>query len=233
MAKLTISQMKANLTDIRIWRRVIISWIYIAIIVGGLFSGAPIIAAVPIIAVYFVSQFWRARHLLFSFSGRVGRKAFWLIVVAFAIADFPLICVIVAAVQGIFHEAKPTTFAEKLWLAAALVPFVIVPTAVGVVGLGVRRLHDLGKSYAWLLALYGIPVVGIGLFNLPMISQAARGIVLLVIILPSLLCAFVVLGLSRGVVGPNEFGADPNSRSATLDNADARSDHPPQAVRPV
>ena len=227
MAKLTIEQMKRNLADITVWRRVVTSWFSVAAFVGVLYIG------LPMIVIYFVRQLWRARRLLFSFSGRVERKAFWLIIFSFAITDFLASGIIVAAVQGFLSEAKSQTSAEELWLAAALTLFIIAPTAVGVVGLGVRRLHDLDRSNAWLLALYGVPVLGFGIFSMPMISLPARSVVLFLVIVPSLLCTFVVLGFWRGTVGPNKFGADPNSRPAKLVEADASPDHPPRAVRPA
>lgn len=225
MAKLTIAQMKANLADIRVWRRVLSQWISIGAILGALFIGP------PMIVLYFVRQFWRARHLLFSFNGRVGRKAFWLLILSFTMADLLAIAFIVTVVQEFLPGAK--FLSETLWLAAALVPFVIAPTAVGVVGLGVRRLHDLDRPNAWLLALYGIPILGVGIFSVPMISQLTRSVVLFLVIIPSFLCTFAVLGFCRGTVGPNKFGADPIARPAKLIKADAPLDHPPRAVRPA
>jgi uncharacterized membrane protein YhaH (DUF805 family) len=120
-------------------------------------------------------------------------------------------------------DGDTQTSAHSLWLVAALIPFVIAPVSLCAVATGVRRLHDRDRSGAWLLALYGIPAAGIGIFILPMVSNPARTLVLFFIIFPSTLWACIALGFQRGTVGPNRFGPDlvahqakPNSAAASL-----------------
>jgi hypothetical protein len=71
--------------------------------------------------------------------------------------------------------------------------------------------------------LYGLPVAGIGICILPMVSNAARTLVLVFVILPSTLWACVALGFRRGTIGSNRFGLDlvadpakPNRAAASL-----------------
>jgi hypothetical protein len=68
---LTIGQMKRNLADKSIWRRVLTNNLSIALFIAGFFLW-------PLtIVIYFATQVWKGRSLLFSFSGRAGRKSFW------------------------------------------------------------------------------------------------------------------------------------------------------------
>ena len=85
----------------------------------------------------------------------------------------------------------------------------------------VKRVH-VNKEY-FILEKDGIPVAGIGIFILPMVSNPARTLVLFFIIFPSTLWACIALGFQRGTIGPNRFGPDlvahqakPNSAAASL-----------------
>jgi uncharacterized membrane protein YhaH (DUF805 family) len=207
--RLTIDQMKRNLADPSIWRRVLSAYLSIALFIAGLFWW-PLM-----IAIYFAIQVWKGRRLLFSFSGRVGRKSFWrsvLVVSVWALVGGGLV---VGAIQAALPDEDTQAYARTLWLAAALIPFVIAPVALCAVATGVRRLHDCDRSGAWLLALYGVPAAGIGIFILPMISNRAHTLVLFLVIFPGALWACVALGFRRGSIGPNRFGPDLAARPAT------------------
>ena len=106
-----------------------------------------------------------------EFSGRSRRKEYWM---------FFLLCLVVALVIG-FVEGMlglsgmigPYGPLSTLFLLAILVPSIAV---------GIRRLHDTGRSGWWILIAF-VPIVG--------------GLILLV---------FYVLEGNRG---PNEYGPDP------------------------
>ncbi|HEU0097909.1 MAG TPA: DUF805 domain-containing protein [Allosphingosinicella sp.] len=106
-----------------------------------------------------------------EFSGRSRRKEYWM---------FFLLCMVVALVigfvegmLGLNNMVGPYGPLSTLFMLAILVPSIAV---------GIRRLHDTGRSGWWILIAL-VPLVG--------------GIVLLV---------FYVL---EGVRGPNEYGPDP------------------------
>lgn len=205
---LTIDQMKRNLADQSIRRRVLSNYLSIALFIAWFFWW-PLM-----IVIYLATQVWKGRSLLFSFSGRVGRKFFWrsvLIVSSWALVGSGLV---VGVIQAALPDGDTQTSAHSLWLAAALISFVIAPVALYAVATGVRRLHDRDRSGAWLLALYGIPVTGIGIFILPMVSNTARTLVLFFVIFPSTLWVCVALGFRRGTIGPNRFGPDLVARPA-------------------
>jgi uncharacterized membrane protein YhaH (DUF805 family) len=153
----------------------------------------------------------------------VGRKVFWQNVVIFSVWTFIGGGLTVGVIQAALPDKDMQTSAYNLWLAAALVPLVIAPVAVCAVATGLRRLHDRDRSGAWLLALYGIPVAGVGLFNMPMVSDLARGLVLFVVIFPGALWACIALGIQRGTIGPNRFGADPVAYPAKPNKQSAAS----------
>jgi len=92
--RLTIDQMKRNLADPSIWRRVLSNYLSIALFIVS-FLWWPLT-----IVIYFVTQVWKGRSLLFSFSGRVGRKSFWrsvLIVSSWALVGSGLVLGVIQA----------------------------------------------------------------------------------------------------------------------------------------
>jgi uncharacterized membrane protein YhaH (DUF805 family) len=147
----------------------------------------------------------------------VGRKVFWWNV--FFIAFWAVVGsgLVVGVIQAALPDKDTQTSIRSLWLAAALIPFVIAPVALSAVATGVRRLHDRARSGAWLLALYGIPLAGIGIFMMPMVSNPAHALVLVLVIFPSTLWACIALGFRRGTVGPNRFGVELVARPAKPD----------------
>jgi uncharacterized membrane protein YhaH (DUF805 family) len=75
------------------------------------------------------------------FAGRAGRSTFWYWVV---------FTVIMAVIAGIIDNGLNATIAGPLVNLGLLLPNV---------GMSVRRLHDIGKSWKWIL-LALIPVLG-------------------------------------------------------------------------
>jgi len=86
---------------------------------------------------YFVSVFTP----YVNFDGRVAKKPFWMFVL-FNI----LISIVVGLVGSIVHAN---------WLASLYSLAILIPS----LGMSVRRLHDLGKDWVWLL-IGLIPLVG-------------------------------------------------------------------------
>ncbi len=98
-----------------------------------------------------------------NFSGRARRSEYW----------WWLLFQVVISVVLTLAEGGTTGVIGMIWSLANLIPGIAV---------GVRRLHDLGKS-GWYLLIALIPLVG--------------AIVL------------IVWFCGRGTVGPNEYGNDP------------------------
>jgi uncharacterized membrane protein YhaH (DUF805 family) len=77
----------------------------------------------------------------FDFEGVTGRRAFWM----FVLFNF-IVSLVLSVVLSIVH-LQPLSY---LYSLAVLLPSI---------GLGVRRMHDIGKSGWWLLVAF-IPVLG-------------------------------------------------------------------------
>ena len=76
-----------------------------------------------------------------DFTGRAGRAEFW---------NFFLVYIVVAVVLGIIDAQLNTFVLAYVWTAALLVPYI---------GVGVRRMHDLG--FTGLLLLIALVPFGI------------------------------------------------------------------------
>ena len=100
------------------------------------------------------------------FTGRAGRKEFWY----YMLVQFLLICLI-----GILYAI----FGEFFYILMNLVSLALLLPSLAV---GVRRLHDIGKDWYWILIAL-IPIIG--------------GIWL------------IVLYAKAGMPGSNQFGAAP------------------------
>ena len=106
-----------------------------------------------------------------NFSGRARRKEYWM----FALFNilFAIIAAMIDNVAGITIDESPYGIFYFLYTFGVLIPGLAV---------GVRRLHDIGKKWTWIL-IGLIPFIG-----------------------PIWL---LVLLVNDGVVGPNQYGADP------------------------
>jgi uncharacterized membrane protein YhaH (DUF805 family) len=138
-------------------------------------------------------------YLLFGFQGRINRAKFWLAA---------LIYFIVAGAA----TAVAFMFESFDWVTVAMVILLVV--LISSVAVGVKRLHDRGKSGWWLAFFYLAPAAlsAIG-YHLLGGSEADGGGI------PAQLLGFaglainiwmlVELGCLRGTIGHNRYGADP------------------------
>ena len=107
-----------------------------------------------------------------GFSGRARRAEYWM---------FVLINLIISIVLNVIARVADTQ--ALLYVALAYAVATIVPG----LAVAVRRLHDTGKSGAWIFIAL-VPIIG--------------GIWLLVLL------------VSAGVTGPNQYGSDPKQVAA-------------------
>jgi uncharacterized membrane protein YhaH (DUF805 family) len=107
-----------------------------------------------------------------DFDGRVSKQQFWMYILAYFILS--VVVGIVGGILGVIASALTTVITSLFSLA------LIVPT----IAIGVRRLHDIGKS-GWLYLIAFIPLIGI--------------------------IFLIVLWIKDGEVGDNAFGADPQN----------------------
>jgi len=147
-------------------------------------------------------------HLLTGFSGRIGRRAFWIGSLSF----LPIFVVLVFGLAGIMRPTGATQaeifafYASQiaaLWTSAALI---------------VKRLHDRNKSALW-YPLFGLgPPFAYRLGNefssniSNQLSPAQLGFWLLSLAL--WLWAIVEPGFLKGAAGPNRYGPAVSSGSS-------------------
>jgi uncharacterized membrane protein YhaH (DUF805 family) len=136
--------------------------------------------------------------LLFSFAGRVNRAPWWIVAIVIYFVFMTLFWVAIglafAGLGGPAIAIGVGMLLATLWVAAAL---------------GVKRLHDRGKSGWWLLLFYLAPTA---------LHAAGRhahlgGRGLMLIGFAISIWAFVELGFRRGTVGQNRYGPDPLQRA--------------------
>lgn len=153
-------------------------------------------------------------NLLFGFSGRINRAKWWLTVLITVIINI-LVSVTTNAVQSIAIIAiiGIVGFIAVLWIYFAA---------------GVKRLHDLNRTGAWLVVFLGTPIVAM-IFFIASLGLTAGAQLLagqtpdaaamaqmgMVAIITGLACLIVGIwgliwfGCLRGTVGPNQYGPDP------------------------
>lgn len=119
-------------------------------------------------------------NLLFSFNGRVGRKAFWLYLVAMIVisvgVNIAVVAPMVAAAQT--NPDALATMSMPIWIWIVFIPLIWIGLAIQA-----KRWHDLDKS-AWWILIGLVPAIG--------------GLIVLV------MCGFMA-----GTPGPNRFGDQP------------------------
>jgi len=143
----------------------------------------------------------------FPFKGRIGRRRYWSLTLLYVFALFVGLAAIVAV--GILLELRPTDA-----ITLTIVPIIIifmVSMSVAIAGIGVRRLHDRGKTGFWLLLYYAVP--------LWLTKNAGLDTVGLVVWLASagiLIWAIIDLGMLRGEASTNAFGPNPLAETPDL-----------------
>jgi uncharacterized membrane protein YhaH (DUF805 family) len=133
------------------------------------------------------------RDLLFTFDGRVGRGKYWLAWLAW-------IVVVVLKLAMFFLLGWVPYLAICL---ALIVGLLLLTSSVAV---GIKRLHDRGKSGGWLFLFYLGPGV---LGKIGDVMTGSIGVVFDLASVAIFVWMIVELGCLRGTVGANNYGPDP------------------------
>lgn len=129
---------------------------------------------------------------LFSFSGRIRRKDFWITSIILWIAFGVIYGVLFMLFGGMAaltamtmdsDSSETAAVAGSMMMLFGVSVLLFIPYMISSFSLAVRRWHDLGKSGWWVLVGL-IPVIG-GLY------------------------AFIMTGFIEGTRGPNPYGEDP------------------------
>ncbi len=136
-------------------------------------------------------------------SGRSRRTEFWL---------FWLAAMILQMLTGYIDAAT-----SQAPVAVGMGPFTLVTTLILLVPaamVGIRRLHDIGRSGWWML-LFGLPYAA-WLFSMDSGSQGV--IPALALLLGSVI--LLVLLVQPGMLGDNAYGANPKTEMTETKSAD-------------
>ncbi len=90
-----------------------------------------------------------------NFDGRASRSEYWWFVLFTLLVGIPL-----GFIDGVILVVMDAPIDSLLWSFSPLVTLFRLSIFIPQLALGVRRMHDLGKSGWWLL-IAGIPCVGI------------------------------------------------------------------------
>jgi len=150
----------------------------------------------------------KLRKILFSFDGRIGRRTYWLALLA-----------LIAAVLVLTFAPFLLGNEEWVFLILALTSqFIWLLSLWPLLAVGSKRLHDRNKNSWWLLVFWLVPFALIcGGFSIILFDDARTGrtgdfatgsILIFASLLPAL-WGIVELGILPGTKGPNPYGADP------------------------
>jgi uncharacterized membrane protein YhaH (DUF805 family) len=136
-------------------------------------------------------------QLFFRFSGRINRAKFWIAALVYFVINFVL--------TGIGAVSDSATF-------QALNGMIGIVVLISSIAVGMKRLHDRGKSGWYLLFFYVAPgilmMAAIGTY-LTMEDGTLVSALLGLVAFAIGVWAFVELGCLRGTVGSNAYGPDP------------------------
>jgi uncharacterized membrane protein YhaH (DUF805 family) len=155
----------------------------------------------------------KLQKVLFSFDGRIGRRTYWLAILA-----------LIAAGQVLTFAPFLLAGEEAAFVMLALTSqFICLLSLWPILAVGSKRLHDRDKNGWWLLVFWLLPfalLVGgfsIALFDDPKTGRSGDFSTGAILVLASLLPALwgiVELGILPGTKGPNLYGADPAQQPA-------------------
>ncbi len=150
----------------------------------------------------------KLQKILFSFDGRIGRRTYWIAILALIVA------VLVLTLAPFLIESEQAA----VMMLALTSQFIWLLSLWPALAVGSKRLHDRNKNGWWLLVFWLLPVAlvivgfSIALFDDPRTGRSgdfSTGAMLVLASLPPALWGIVELGIRPGTTGPNLYGADP------------------------
>jgi uncharacterized membrane protein YhaH (DUF805 family) len=140
-------------------------------------------------------------QLLFSFSGRLNRKPYWLTTLAIIAVVFVVLILLIAVAGTGFMTGDFSGLGVLLIIIVlAYIPLLWVGLAISA-----KRLHDRNKSAWWLVLFYLVPSILQGVAE----QIGTAGLILTLAGLGISIWGLVEIGFLRGTVGPNQYGPDP------------------------
>ena len=95
------------------------------------------------------------KHRYAKFDGRATRSEYWYFTLFYIIISIVVALIDTFVINSMILHAPPAQAAEGGLLGMALALGLLIPS----IAIGVRRLHDIGKSGWWMLTVL-IPIIG-------------------------------------------------------------------------
>lgn len=133
------------------------------------------------------------KQLLLSPSGRIGRRSFWIGLIAIFVISFVASFVLTIGVSIIRGEKSSA-------LVAPLVQLALIYPSVCITA---KRLHDLGRSGWWQAPVYALWIGGVGFSTIGV--PGLGGLAMIVALLGGLVLS-IFTGFVAGSAQPNRFG---------------------------
>ena len=155
------------------------------------------------------AQIKRYLKFCFSFKGRLNRKAFffsWLKLLGLAV-----VYGLITALMAILSKMLPIYLSIFTFLLIALCILGLITIFVGMIGIQIKRLHDLNFSGWWLLVAAIITAPG-NLASDPRVDLSfpePLGTILIAVYLIIFIGLMISLFFIKGSKGDNKYGKDP------------------------
>lgn len=140
-------------------------------------------------------------QFLFSASGRISRKQFWL---RWALPYYVILILLVILTAGAAAGGSASGAAVLGIITLLFVLITLWPS----IAILVKRIHDRNKS-GWLALILYVPILLSDIISATAGPQNAASMLLNIIVLVVGIWFFVEFGCMRGTIGANKFGADP------------------------
>jgi uncharacterized membrane protein YhaH (DUF805 family) len=137
----------------------------------------------------------------FDFHGRASRSEFWMFFGVCYMAQL-VFSIVMNVSQGVYVDAvNPISLIYLVYLMVIFIPSLAV---------GVRRLHDIGKSGWYLAGALILAVILAFAIGLAIAFKSNVEAIVLMILLIALILAFYIVPMLKGQPGENKWGPNPN-----------------------
>ena len=142
---------------------------------------------------------------VFAFKGRMSRARYWGLTSLCMLALFA--SSLSVALTANYTSAPPVKVAVVVAIVGVVIFFAM---CVALLGIGVRRLHDRGKSCFWIILYYLVPFI----LAVLAIDPEGQGIALNCIALAIMVWSIIDLGILKGKPADNLDGPAPVAEAA-------------------
>jgi len=147
---------------------------------------------------YFINVF---RYKYVQYQGRARRREYWMFCLFYTVLELIFVALFAMGLDTLGN------YLSNIFSAATLLPSVC---------LGIRRLHDIGKSGWWILVFYGIIIVAAFILGFSVAAESLVGLVVCAVALIANIVVFLVFLCLDSQPGENQYGPNPKTASGEI-----------------